>query len=94
MVYSTATKTRNDAIIKIFRHQRGGNDSGGFRVAATPPLFRAFSGDGKRLGEIGDKVVGVLDADRQPYCRLKNSDPFPNVFGHTRVGHGGGIEVH
>src|SRR6266487_4517162 len=49
-------------------------------VVARP--FHGISGDGQRLADIGDKVVRVLDADRQPYCRLHNADPFPNVFGH------------
>ena len=31
----------------------------------------------------------MFDADRQPYCRFKNADPFPNVFGYARMGHGG-----
>ncbi len=88
-ILETGNQSKCRGLAAAARPERGAVTIVRFPGSGHPPLFTAFSGDGQRLGEIGDEVIGMLDADRQPYCRLKYSDPFPNVLRHTRMGHGG-----
>src|SRR5207245_7271828 len=38
---------------------------------------------GKRLGQIGDEVVGVLDADREPDRRVRDADALARRLRHA-----------
>src|SRR5262249_40783042 len=41
----------------------------------------------QRRGEVGDEVVGILDADREPHQAIADAESRAHLGGHRAVGH-------